>query len=910
LAAPGQASSKQLDRKLGLWAVYAISVGAMMDGFFVVPGMAANIAGPGVGLCYLLAGLIVITVVFSKSELATAMPVAGGTFVYVDRSMGPWMGTVAGLGTWFALSAKTAFALVGLGAYLVLFSSLPMLPVSVGILVLLMALNYVGVGKASGLQVAIVAFTLFCLLALAGLSAPEVDPALYHPLFPEGTRSIVAGAGFVFVSYNGVTKVCSIAEEVKNPDRNIPLGMFLSAVSMMVLYGILATVIIGLVPYAEMAHDVTPMATAAGARFGAGGRLFFAGVAALGLVSMCNAGVLATTRFPFAMGRSTLLPNGLCRVSDRFGTPGWSILLTGALLVALITAMPVEELAHLASGFTIFTYAIENVAVLMLRETSPGWYRPSFKSPLYPWTQVAGILGCLFVLFSMGRIALIGVVAGVLLGTAWYFVYGRSRVDRTSALKHLVGEQRVLQRTIEAEAREVDPNRRKPAVIVPVFGHEPAPGRLVRVAAAFAEHGLVEVTRFDEVPEQVPLTEAIGEDEEGDQLARYTAEVGHDAHVDVEFHSIVTHNARALLHHHARSVGARWVVMERPPSFHFLVRHPMAWWLDEPSTHIALLLDRGGAPDFDSADDFPRILVLARPDPHDALVIHAADRLARLQRGGTLTLFDTLPSDHSIDMGEEHEAYLAQLGGMCSAPWRPLLVAADDPLDVIAEITPNYDLLVMGSPGGMGLKTLFQRSHEHKVADRARCSVLRIRTCEHCATHGVVPIDEESVDDIPVEPFLKEAAVVPHLPVSNKQELFASVAHYLGWTAKVEPAELEKVLWKVEKRQNTFLADGVALSAPTMHGVETPTLGVFSTGQPVDYLARARDRVDVVIVVLGGHGNRQTQLWLVERMRHLVLDHGLGAPLRVARNAEAMRNACRAAAEADITSAQEQELDA
>ncbi|MBW1880058.1 MAG: amino acid permease [Deltaproteobacteria bacterium] len=910
LATSGPPRSKQLDRKLGLASVYAISIGAMMgSGIFVLPGLAANLAGPWVALSYLLAGLIVITVVLSKSELATAMPVAGGTFVYIDRSMGPWMGTIAGLGTWFALSAKTAFALVGLGAYLVLFSSLPVLPISLTILAVLLGLNYVGVGKASGLQIAIVAFTVISLFALVGLSGPELDRSLYSPAFPEGARGIVAGAGFVFVSYNGVTKVCSIAEEVKNPDRNIPLGMLLSAISMMVLYSLLATVITGSVPYTEMAHDVTPVATAARATLGPIGGLFFAGVAAIGLVSMCNAGVLATTRFPFAMGRSALLPDGLCKVSERFGTPGRAILLTAVLLVVLITTLPIEELAHLASGFTIFIFAIENIAVLMLRETSPGWYKPTFKSPLYPWTQVAGTMGCLGILVSMGEVALLGVALGLLLGTVWYFAYGRSRVDRSSALKHLIGEQRVLQRTLEAEAREIDPNQRKPTVIVPVFGYEPAPGRLVRVAAAFAEHGLVEVTRLEEVPEQVPLTEAIGDDEEANRLANYTIEVGHDAHVEVEFNDIVTHNARETLHHHAQAVGAKWVVMEPPTSWdhHSLLRHPMAWWLDEPPTHIGLFLDRGGEADYDSADDFPRILVLARPDPNDALVMHAADRLARLQRGGTLTLFDTLPSSHSVEMEQEHEAYLEQLGGMCSAKWRPLLIPANDPLDVIAKITQNYDLLVMGSPGGMGLKTLFRRSYEHKVAEQARCSVLRIRTSEHCATHDLFPLDDQTMDYLAVEPFLQEAAVVPHLPVASKQELFASVAHYLGRAADIEPSTLEKVLWKVEKRKNTFLDDGVALISPTVHGVETPRLGLFTTDQPVDYMGRTHEQVDVVVVVLGAHGHRQKQLWLLEHMNHMVLDFDLAPRLREARNAEAMRNACRAAAEDEITAEEQLE---
>jgi len=891
------APSKQLDRQLGLLSVYAISIGAMMgSGIFVLPGLAANLAGPWVGLSYLLAGAVVITVVFSKSELATAMPVAGGTFVYVDRSMGPWMGTIVGLGTWFALSAKTAFALVGLGAYLVLLSSLPVLPMSLGILAILLALNYVGVGKASGLQIAIVAFTVLSLFALVGLSAPELDRTLYTPAFPEGFGGILAGAGFVFVSYNGVTKVCSIAEEVKNPDRNVPLGMLLAAISMMALYSLLATVITGSVSHAEMAEDVTPVATAARATLGPAAGLFFAAVAALGLVSMCNAGVLATTRFPFAMGRTALLPKGLCAVSERFGTPSRAILLTGVLLVLLVSTMPVEELAHLASGFTIFIFAIENVAVVVLRESSPGWYKPTFKSPLYPWMQVLGLLGCLAVLFSMGWVALFGVEAGLLLGTAWYFAYGRPRVDRTSALKHLVGAQRAFEHTQEAEARETDPTRRKPTVIVPVFGFEPAPTRLVRVAAAFARHGLVEVTRLEEIPEQVPLAEAVDEDEETSRLAIDTVEVGRDARAEVEFRDIVTHNAPETLHNRARAVGAKWVVMERPArwNLHVLVRHPMAWWLDRPPCQVALFLDRGGEEDFDSADDFPRILVWARPDPYDTLLVQAADRLARHQRGGTVTLFDTVPAEHTLEMEDEQDDYLDQLGMLCQGAWRSLLIPANDPLDIIAEITEHYDLLLMLSPGGIGLRTLFRRSHEHRLAERARCSVLRIRASVDFPT-DVVRVEDESTEALAVESFIQRAAVVPHLPVATKQALFSAAAHFLGRASGAEPETLEKALWQLEKRHGTYLGEGVALCTPTMHGVEVPTLGLFTADRPLEY--RAEQPVDVVVVVLGSHRHRQMHLWLVERMTRMLLDHGLAPMLRDSRNAEAMRNACREAAD-------------
>jgi len=157
----GSNVTKQLDRSMGLGSVFSIAVGAMLgSGIFVLPGLAAAIAGPWVCLSYLLAGFLVLPAVLSKAELATAMPVAGGTYVYVDRSMGAWMGTITGLGTWLSLCAKTAFALAGLSGYLLYFTDISATVVSVSILVAMVALNLMGVSKVSFIQKNIVSICL------------------------------------------------------------------------------------------------------------------------------------------------------------------------------------------------------------------------------------------------------------------------------------------------------------------------------------------------------------------------------------------------------------------------------------------------------------------------------------------------------------------------------------------------------------------------------------------------------------------------------------------------------------------------------------------------------------------------------------------------------------------------------
>jgi len=140
---------KELERDLGLPSVLAISIGAMIgSGIFILPALALDIAGPAVILAYLLAGLLVVPAALSKSEMATAMPEAGGTYSYIERGMGPMLGTIAGVGTWFSLSFKGALALVGGVPYLLLLFDLPLKPVALGLAGILILVNVLGASGA------------------------------------------------------------------------------------------------------------------------------------------------------------------------------------------------------------------------------------------------------------------------------------------------------------------------------------------------------------------------------------------------------------------------------------------------------------------------------------------------------------------------------------------------------------------------------------------------------------------------------------------------------------------------------------------------------------------------------------------------------------------------------------------
>jgi len=886
--------TKQLDRSLGLSGVYTLAVGAMLgSGIFVLPGLAAAIAGPWVCFSYLIAGLFVMPALLSKAELATAMPVAGGTYVYVERSMGPWLGTITGLGNWFTLSAKTAFALVGLGGYLAIFSTANPLHVSLTILGIMITLNILGASKAAVLQAIIVGACLLGLITFVVVGFPLVDPALHQPALPMGAMGILGGAAFVFVSYAGVTKICSVAEEVKNPERNIPLAMFLAQGTVMTLYALVSWVITGNVPYESMANDVAPMATAAKAIGGETAQVAVSLLAVAALSSMCNAGVMASARDPFAMSRDRIFPKIFSSIQPKLGTPIFAILLTGALLVTLVIFLPVVKLAKLASGFKIFIFCLVNLTVIVLRESGVRWYHPKFKSPFYPWIQVAGIIGGIWLLYQLGTMAIIGVSAAVLVGSLWFLLYVRPRVDRKSLFQMLWGEAHALKATEEAEAEERESDG-EPRVIVPVFGGEPAPSRLVQLAASFVERGKLEVCRLEEVPYQAQLTSFLKTDEETELLAARAAQIGDQAHVDVEFKDIITHNAKNALLNHAKATDADWIVMEWPTrsELHYIIRHPFAWWLNNPPCDLAIFLDRAGAYDGETRDDFQRILVLAEPGPYDSLMVHVADCLASTQMDARVTLFWPISEDAGAIEVDQNRQYHEQLSSLCASPCDSRIVRGPDPFTTIAEISPEYDLLILGAPEERTMQTLFFGSKEHKAAKVAQCSVLKLKAPRHQVHHRFDPRREDTQEQMILAPYVHHAVVGHRLQVSKKADLFQVIGDLVRDAEATASAQsVINAVVERERQQNTALREGVAISAPTVESLRHTQLVIVTLERAIDYQSSGRPMVDVVLLVLAPRADRQSQLWVLERLARMALRSDLLQRLREAEDEDTIRQA-------------------
>lgn len=438
-----------LKKDLLLIDVFAIAAGAMISsGLFVLPGMAFAMTGPSVILSYLLAGLLMVPSALSQSELASAMPQSGGGYFFIVRSMGPFAGIFAGIADWVSLGLKTAFALVGLGTLLQ--ALLPNVDAwtikAVAILGCLFftSLNLVSVKGTGRLQVLLVLGLLGILASYVIFSISEVHAVRFSPFMPNGFGTMFVVAGMVFVSYGGLTKVANVSGEIRNPGRNIPLGIFLAFGVVNAFYIAAVFVAVGVMPPELLAGSLTPLADGARLVLGSLGQGAIQIAAFLAFVTTANAGILAAARSPMAMARDGLLPEGIGKTSARFHTPHISILITGTLIALTIAFLSIENLVKSASAVLMLMFILVNLSVIIMRHSGIHNYRPTFKAPLMPWLQLAAIIAYVFILIEMGHIPLLMSGAIAAFALIWYFVYVRNRIDREYAFILLV--QRMISR--------------------------------------------------------------------------------------------------------------------------------------------------------------------------------------------------------------------------------------------------------------------------------------------------------------------------------------------------------------------------------------------------------------------------------------------------------------------------------
>jgi len=436
-----------LKKELNLLEVFSLAAGAMISsGLFILPGLVYFKSGPAVILAYLLAGILVLPSMFSKSELATAMPKSGGTYFFINRSMGAGFGTLAGISAWFSIAFKTAFALVGIGAFAsIIYPEITIFQIkliAVIFCIFFTIVNLRSTKHAGRLQVIMVMALLTLLLLYIIKGIPEVENIHFKIFMKNDMRTLFMASGMIFVSYGGLTKIASVAEEVKNPSRNIPLGMILAFSIVTLAYVLVVFVTVGvmgdklLLP-APRYYTLTPISDGARTLAGNPGMIVLAIAALLAFFSTANAGIMAASRNPMAMSQDRLLPRFFSVVDKKHNTPINAILFTSTFII-IVLFLPLETLVKTASTMMILLFIFVNISVIVMRESGIQSYRPKFKSPLYPWMQILAILVYIFLIIEMGKLPLILTSGFMFIGLTWYWFYGRIRSNKESALLRII----------------------------------------------------------------------------------------------------------------------------------------------------------------------------------------------------------------------------------------------------------------------------------------------------------------------------------------------------------------------------------------------------------------------------------------------------------------------------------------
>jgi len=449
-------------RELGAATVFAVSAGAMISsGLFLLPRILYGTpdnpgAGSAIYLCYLIAAILLIPALFSKAELVSAMPKAGGDFYFIDRSLGPGFGCVGGMAAWASLALKSAFAVLGIG-FLVQVLLVPQMSVlgakgiACGFCALFALVNISSTRHSGRMQVALVVGLLAILFGygIFGMSTPVGRPSL-GGLMPQAGQwtKVLAGAATVFIAFGGVTKSATLGEEVRNPRRDVVRGMFAACLVVSALYVLTALVTVGLLSdTAEWSN--MPLSQAAEKMWGRTGFIVLGAAALFAFVTTGNAGVLAAARIVMAMAQDGLLPAALGKINKKRGTPVAAIVCTSLfMMVALL--LPMELFVKAASAMQVLLFMFVMMSLILMRESRIPTYNPTWRCPLYPWLPIIGICIHALLLVELGTLPL--AVTGLILGASlfYYLLHVRVGEVRESALV------RVALRLSQADFNEFD----------------------------------------------------------------------------------------------------------------------------------------------------------------------------------------------------------------------------------------------------------------------------------------------------------------------------------------------------------------------------------------------------------------------------------------------------------------------
>jgi len=722
-------------RELGIKEGLAIGLGTMLGaGIFVLSTVAAERAGRAAALSYLITGMICLPVSMIISELATGMPRAGGSYTFITQALGPLAGSVVGPANWLGLTFANGFYLIATGQYIALFLPIPPWVGAIAAGLLFTWLNYQG-AKISGSVQSLVVLLLVAILTLfIAVGIRQTAPISGDLFAPHSWRAAISVIGLIIVSFTGFEKISTIAEEIKNPGRNLPRAIVGSVAIATLLYVLLLFVATGLVSPAETDPQKGLLVEAASRAVGPVGETVMLVAALLATLSSANAATMASSRIGYGMGRDRTLPGWFNYTHQKFSTPSHAILFAGGLGTLLAMTGQAETLAEISSAMFLVSYTLLCVSVIVMRRAKPSWYRPAFRAPLYPALPIVTGLICLGVILTMDTLSQVAGVGLLVLSLLWYAVWVRKQAVVTGEIGPLWERERPLEGMIEAAEAAVLGGKNE--ITIPLL-EDSEPASLLELATALAladEQVTINVLDIKAVPMQTPLELAQSwlKQRKGTQeymLAQMAAQAA--------LRGVPVRTLRRAAHDLASGILA--AVENRPATGLVL----MSWHRDlaagQVSGSIAKRVLEGAHCNVAvirtrKLKRIKRVLVPIGGGPHARLGLQLAAQIAQGD-AATLAVLRILHPREDLDIETEirglRHVIADILGETASSPRACVRIHEGVIEGILQEAQEGeYDLLVIGASEEWTLKNLLVGAVPDAIANRAPCSVLMVRRYE------------------------------------------------------------------------------------------------------------------------------------------------------------------------------------
>jgi basic amino acid/polyamine antiporter, APA family len=434
-----------LNKVLGAFELTMLGVGAIIGtGIFVLTGVAAaNYSGPALILSFIISGMACTFAGLCYAEFAAMVPVAGSAYTYGYAALGEIWAWIIGWDLILEYAVAIAAVAIGWSGYIVnLLEStgihlpkalinapgvqggvvnLPAILI-IGVITWLLVLGVKESAKVNNIMVGI---KLIVVLLFIVLGVTHVKPSNWVPFMPYGWKGVFQGASIIFFAYIGFDAVSTAAEEVKNPQKDLPKGIIASLIICTILYIVVSAILTGMVPYLQFKDTAAPVAFAL-SQIGInwGSALVSVG-AVCGITSVLLVMMFGQTRVFFAMSRDGLLPKVFGSVHPKFKTPVKSTILVGVVTALMAGFTPIGIVAELTNIGTLAAFIIVSAAVIVLRIKKPDLKR-SFKCPFVPVVPGLAIIFCGYLIYSLPRITQYRFVAWLIIGLFVYFLYGKN----------------------------------------------------------------------------------------------------------------------------------------------------------------------------------------------------------------------------------------------------------------------------------------------------------------------------------------------------------------------------------------------------------------------------------------------------------------------------------------------------